>query len=221
MIRSLGTISVVCILALARLGCSDGNPGSPVQSGYTITGSLVFKKDITLPQGAEVVGLWLVSSGSPDYMYVYGRGTIDAAKKTFNITFDQAPPRPALNCYPLLQDSVYLGVGAICIVQKSGFQGKLSGDVEHMETGPTGKLLGVVNNMGLIFESGDYSGVDSTAWPRLFPAGYCMGRGVSPKPGKIFDTFEPISPAGLQMVVSDDIQDFEFTNWTLIRKLEM
>ena len=91
------TLLPLLFSALAMVGCSE-NPTEPNNDlPYTISGTLVDRTSKPVPGSTRVVVAWVVSSGSPDYTYVYGEGTLQEQVGTFSLTFDAPPPAAALN----------------------------------------------------------------------------------------------------------------------------
>src|SRR4051812_11294910 len=83
---------LVCaaLLAATLSACSYVaiSPSANEAGLFSIAGRIRFKKDVVVPPNARVLVVWSVSSGSPDYLYVYGEGTIRMADSTFKVVFD-------------------------------------------------------------------------------------------------------------------------------------
>jgi len=183
------------LFAVITAGCRDGTgPG-----GIVITGHIQNNKHTAIPANARLVVLWGVSSGSPDYSYVFGSGTIHRFNGTFSIRLDQPPPIEALNAGGL-------GVGFI-VVTTDAWE---DGDVITSSSQTTG-VLGLTGQHALIYV------VDSDAtqvrdWAGTFDTGYSVGVGVE-VPGEIFDQFVPASRSSPVLII-DDPSNIKVVNWT-------
>jgi hypothetical protein len=60
------------LLTVALAGCSDSTDSS---QGFVVTGTIQNNSQASIPPDARLVVAWGVSSGSPDYSYVFGEGT--------------------------------------------------------------------------------------------------------------------------------------------------
>ncbi len=157
-------------------------------SGFEVTGDVNTDKDVML--------LWTVSSGSPDYVYKFGEGTADG--ESFELSLDGDPPAEAINSY---------GIGvAIVSTIPDGMDipedGKLDGDI--VETYFDGNPL-ISNEKAIIFKSAG-EGLD---WSDDFSDGYTCGQCVRGGEGD-FDSFEPGSCDDFDLSVESDA----FCDWT-------
>ena len=182
--------------ALAMVECSE-NPTEPNNDlPYTISGTLVDRTSEPVPGSTRVVVAWVVSSGSPDYTYVYGEGALQEQAGTFSLTFDAPPPAAALN-------SSGLGVGIVLLTTDAELQ---AGD-DLGET--TSGIVGAAGEYAVIYLDSDPEEIGG--WPSDFRPGYSVGRDVD-LPGT-FDGFEPVRPSSIEIIV-DDPENIDFVNWT-------
>lgn len=199
--RSL-RISTALIAALFALSsCGDSTSPEP-PTPFTVSGTLSGPQLAALPAGSRVVLLWVVTSSSPDYAYVFGDGTIDAANGRFTMTIADRPPRAALNSYGL-------GVGIPVVVGPGASipTGRLD-DVAALQAA----ALGAAGNYAVIYTAAARpSQMTELAWVDAFPLGYGVGRGII-LPGT-FDGFEPVASTTIEIVI-DDMENIEFVNWT-------
>lgn len=206
------TLLAVCLLCVF-VACDkdEDTPVNPSPTGsLTITGTVQFKKNISVPSSAILSGVWVVSSGSPDYAYMFGRGTVNFGAGTFSITFDNPPPTEALNSYAPSRDLPPLGVGVIVL-------GDFASATPHKMADDEGQqFYGAVSNIGIIYIGGDpakYNDTSSsTDWPKDFPSGYGVGEGVDME--QTFDIFVPIPLRSFILTITDDPADITFPDWT-------
>jgi hypothetical protein len=188
------TALLASLLTVISLGCSDnGSPGE----GFVVTGTIQNNTGAPLPANTRLVVAWQVSSGTPDYSYVFGQGTVDAAAGTFRIQLDQSPPAIALN-------TGGLGVGIIVATTNQSIgTGDDIGEVQLSE------LVGAAGRHGVIFIG--QNGVQDREWATAFESGYGVGVGVDVVDD--FDRFEPADPSSVVLII-DDIANIDFVNWT-------
>jgi hypothetical protein len=190
----LRTALLASLLTVISLGCSDSNnPGD----GFVVTGTIQNNTGQPLPANTRVLVVWVVSSGSPDYSYVFGQGTVDAAAGTFRIQLDQSPPAIALN-------TGGLGVGVIVATTNQSIEN--GDDVEDVQLS---ELVGAAGRHGVIFI--DQNGVQDPEWATAFESGYGVGVGVDVVDD--FDRFEPADPSSVVLII-DDIENIDIVNWT-------
>ena len=205
--QRLVAIALVMLAVIFFADCSkDNTPVTPPSTTLlTVSGKVTLKKQITVPPAATFNVLWIVSIGHPDYVYVYGSGTIDFTKKTFTITFTQTPPDSALNNYT---STLGLGVGIMYLSELTPGPPRVIAEKEE------GAFYGAVTNADIIYIKGSPKEFTSPkfSWPASFPAGYSVGKGV--KDTGTFDTFVPVDPTTLELFISDDPADVEIPNWT-------
>ncbi|MEJ7727602.1 MAG: hypothetical protein WKG00_00125 [Polyangiaceae bacterium] len=149
-----------------------------------------------VPAAADVMVAWVVSSGSPDYVYSFGDGSISGATFVAGFATDP-PPDEALN-------NGLLGVGVILLVPPGTkpAAGKIMNwnDIED-------SLLGASDSHAVIYRaSGAVQG-----WPTSFPLGYSCG--VCVPMGMGFDDFEPVSCDQVEVTGGPE-SSLDFCNWT-------
>lgn len=211
--RLLTLLSIVALclgLVLAFGGCSshdDATTSHPTPL-FSVTGKVVVKSDLAVPDGARLYCGWMVSSESPDYTYVYGTGTVDMTTKTFRIDFTAAPPDEALNRVGTTRSR---GVGILAFML---YPGPTEGRMPSEGLPSTAALYGAVNNAAVIYVRHRDSALAARPddWIRRFQEGFSIGIGVDEAVG--FDSFEPAGDRPLELYISDDQDDFVFPNWT-------
>ncbi|MGE5801439.1 MAG: hypothetical protein ACM358_04215 [Gemmatimonadota bacterium] len=192
--RAFAFLSVLCFTVIAA-GCEDGTaPG-----GIVVKGRIQNNTDAVIPANARLVVVWGVSSGTPDYGYVFGAGTIHRFNGTFSVRLDQPPPSAALNAYGL-------GVGFIIVTTDPLTDGDSITNSSQM----TG-VLGLTGQHALIFVA-DTNSAQALDWAAEFDLGYSVGVGVK-VPGEIFDKFVPASRSSPVLII-DDPANIEVVNWT-------
>lgn len=183
---------VTAMVALVLASCSS-------DSGSSGGGQAAFSFSATAPAGSASATLavaWVVSSGSPDYTYSFGSGSLSGA--TFQVTFaTDPPPAEALNSYGV-------GVGLIVAYQAgtSVPQGKI--DFGALEP----KLLGLSARHAVIYKKADASTIE---WATQFPTGYSCGVCGPPPSGSLFDTYAPVDCSTVKL---DLTGTEESCNWT-------
>jgi hypothetical protein len=137
-------------------------PGGGEQ--ITVSGTLTNKTNQPLPSGTRVLVAWEVSSGSPDYMYVFGEGTIQEASNSFNLSFDGPPPARALNSYGL-------GVGMIFLTTNTSL--KVGSDPQSI---PESEIIGAAGQHSVIFLDRNPAELGTNiGWVSRFKRGYNVG----------------------------------------------
>lgn len=184
------------LLTTLIAGCSDSTDSS---QGFVVTGTIQNNTQAPIPPDARLIVAWGVSSGSPDYSYVFGEGTLDPVAGTFRIQFDQPPPAQALNLGAL-------GVGIIVVTTNQSLQ---TGD--DLSTASEADFIGAAGQYGVIFTTTPAEAAQYRDWAADFEAGYGVGVGVQ-VPGD-FDRFDPAASSSVVLII-DDLQNIEFVNWT-------
>lgn len=186
---------IFALLVFPLVGCDD-DP-EPKRS-IDVSGTIDNRTGATLPNPANqsrVVVAWVVSSGTPDYTYVWGQGTLTQSGESFSVRLDAPPPDSALN-------GGMLGVGLVIAVEGAGFE---NGDLTD-EDG-TG-IIGLAGQYAVIYVGEGSGGPD---WVEDFPEGYSVGVGVDVEGG--FDAFEPASAGSVELII-DDLANIDVVNWT-------
>ncbi len=190
--RSISTVLSISLLA----SCGDTSEPSVA---FTVSGSVLNNTQAAIPAAARVLVAWVVSSGSPDYTYVFGEGSINASAGTFEVQFTDPPPRAALN-------SGNLGVGIVVLTTNASI-----GQGDDLEDFPLADLIGAAPRHAVIYIDGDPQNVTFREWAHDFESSFNAGVGIK-VPGS-FDEFVPLSPSSIVLIV-DDLQNLEFVNWT-------
>lgn len=191
----LGMAAAALLLGTALAACGDDVVGP--DEALTVSGTVNNRSGVAIPQNARIVVAWVVSSGSPDYTYVFGEGTLRNGSSGFSVRFDEPPPPEALN-------SNGLGVGIPLLVAGSDIQPGM-----RLEDADLSSIRGAAGQYAIIYVADDPAGLQD--WVTRFPRGYSVGRGV--KRANQFDAFEPVAPGSVELIV-DDLENIEFVNWT-------
>lgn len=197
--RALLTLAAVFVTALAA-GCKGGGTGPT--DGFVVTGRLQNNKQAAIPAEARLVAVWSVSSGTPDYGYVFGEGTINRVTGTFRLRFDQPPPLQALNAGEL----------GVAFIVATTDQSLREGDI-ITSSSPLNGLIGITGQHAVIFVRSHDGAGQVRDWVALFDTGYSVGVGVKAPAGAVFDTFEPASQSSPRLII-DDPANIEVVNWT-------
>ena len=188
------TAVAAALLTAISLGCSDS--GGPAE-GFVVTGTIQNNTGAPLPANTRLLVAWVVTSGDPDYTYVFGEGSIDPAAGTFRIEFDDPPPAQALNLGSL-------GVGIAFATTNQAV-----GNGFDIGRSPPGELIGATGRHGIIF-IGDPA-IENPQWATQFNTGYGVGVGVDVE--NDFDRFEPAAASSVVLII-DDLANIDFVNWT-------
>jgi hypothetical protein len=183
--------------ALACFACSSSdNHEEGAETPDTVRGALVGS---TAPASGKVAIIWSVSSGSPDYAYVFGEGTSTGTR--YIVTPEGPPPEEALNRYGV-------GIGVLALFPKDTElpEGKLDEDAMP-------EPLGISQDHAIIWRAADATGPE---WSSSFPAGYSCGVCVRvPDSGDGvfhgFDSFEPEDCSKVDIAVGSS---GDACNWT-------
>jgi hypothetical protein len=193
--RTYGSLAAA-LVAAGSAACSDSPSSSPPPAGFVVSGTIQNNTGAPIPANTRLLTAWTVTSGSPDYSYVFGEGTIDAAAGTFRIEFDQPPPSAAIN-------SGGLGVGVVFATTNPAI---MSGT--RLEDQPEG-VIGLAGRYGVIYIVDPSTQLHD--WAGEFETGYNVGVGVDVQEG--FDQFQPTSPSTVVLII-DDLENIDIVNWT-------
>jgi hypothetical protein len=185
------------LFGAAVSGCLNGTDPS---TGFAVSGRIQNRTGRPIPADARLVVIWGVSSGSPDYSYVYGEGVIDRITGMFGVRFEGPPPAAALN-------NGVMGVGLVIATTDH-----LLKDGDSLPNRPpTFDILGVTAQHAVIFLASQPDTLQVPTWATAFDAGYAVGVGVK-VPGT-FDKFVPTSPSSALLII-DALTNIEVVNWT-------
>jgi hypothetical protein len=135
-----------------------------------------------------------VSSGSPDYAFKFGEGSVTGAK--YVVSLDGDPPAEALNRY-----GIGIGVLALVDAQVAIPEGKV-------DEATFDAVLGLSPRHAVIWRA---EGAQDLSWSGAFPRGYSCGRCVDAPEGETFDSFEPVECSGIEIQMG---QVDGVCNWT-------
>jgi hypothetical protein len=174
-------------------------PDANAVPGLTVSGTV---DEAVQGEGQRAAIIWEVSSGSPDYAYKFGEGTVTQGR--FSITLPGDPPLDAINSFGI-------GVGFV-VVLASGVMvpdGKIAADIFEKF------VVGISARNSVIWRAKSLAlpdpGPPPDWWPLGFPEGFACGV-CTPRPdGGSFDGFVPTSCAelGVSVPVTQDV-----CNWT-------
>jgi hypothetical protein len=143
------------------------------------------------PANGLTVVLWVVSSGSPDYIYKFGQGTSTGAQ--FIASFSTVPPPAAINSYGI-------GVGIVAVLPP-GTVIPADGMVDEMVIDGAG----YTTDHAIIYKTATATNL---SWTTNFPVGYSCGRCVRASSG--FDSFEVTTCSTVEV----DMTPTDVCNWT-------
>ncbi|WP_437585883.1 hypothetical protein [Sorangium sp. So ce1000] len=175
-------------------GGSSGEGGGGT-GGFTVAGTISGE---TVPEDAEVVVLWVVTSGDPNYSFNFGEGSVSGA--TFTVGFGSAPPREAL-------DKEGVGVGIVTLFPPG--TGVTEGKVSN-ETIQTA-LLGASARYAIIWRDPSAPGFD---WSESFPAGFGCGKCVLARRSDFFESFEPVDCSEVEIQAASGLDSLDLCHWT-------
>jgi hypothetical protein len=193
MIAPLRTAVTSSLLAASAIACGDDGPSD----SFVVTGTIQNNTGSPLPPNTRLLVVWQVSSGTPDYSYVFGKGTVDANAGTFRIQLDQPPPAAALNAGSL-------GVGVIVATTNQTVD-----DGGTIDDATLAEVVGAAGRYGVIYVAP--SGAQNPEWATEFDTGYAVGVGVDVV--NDFDRFEPADPSSVVLLI-DALENIDFVNWT-------
>jgi hypothetical protein len=210
----------VTLLALFTSGllaaCGTENAGGSAASATAVSVEARLGSAPAAP--SEALVLWGVSSGQPDYLYLWGRA--DVEHDSFKLALRGRPPAQAINSYGL-------GVGMIVIAARSA---GLHDGMQSKEDEPSlQQALGASEQQAIIYVDHDQAdayiesmSATTTAaereharehWLFDFPEGYSCGTGRAARSGETFDAYVPVDCSEVRVRLGD-LDTFEFPNWT-------
>jgi len=163
----------------------DGPFGGGV---FPLTGDVVGEA----PVNGIVVVAWIVSSGSPDYVYKFGHGT--STETQYMVSFSGDPPAAALNSYGV-------GVGILAILAPGTVL-----PADGMVQDPLFNGAKFATDYAVIYRATGTT--PPVTWMQGFPDGFACGRCVRAASG--FDTFEVTQCSGVQILMNP----LGLCNWT-------
>jgi hypothetical protein len=190
----LRTAVAASLVAAMVTACGDG--GGP-SDRFVVTGTIQNNTGAPIPANTRLVVLWQVTSGTPDYSYAFGQGTVDPDAGTFRIELDQPPPAQALNLGTL-------GVGLIVATTNQTL-----GNGGTIDDAALAEVVGAAGRYGIIYIGSD--GVQNPQWATQFDTGYGVGVGVDVVGD--FDQFAPASQSSVVLII-DALENIDFVNWT-------
>ena len=187
------------LLAFLFLSCESTTEPKKETDTFTVAGTIENTKGITLTDDMGIYVMWSVTSGSPDYTYVWGKGSFDKNKMTFKVELPLIPPEEALN-------NKTIGVGQVFLLKDKSLQeGKLPLQYDR------NKFVGATGWYAIIYKKND-STDSEIDWLPLFDKGFNIGVGV--EGSGTFDSFKPIEQGEKMKLIIDDLLKVKFVNWT-------
>jgi len=168
------------------------------ENPFVVSGAIRNRTSSPVTQGARVVVAWQVVSGTPDYLYTFGEGTVAPGGNSFEIRLTSAPPAEALNSFGL-------GVGVILLVTDGNLR---SG--QKLDGIPRTGVIGAASRYSIIYADRDPAKIGH--WVTRFPRGFSVGRGVKGAGAFDFESFEPVG-AGLVELIVDSLEKLDFVDW--------
>ncbi|MFT5355973.1 MAG: hypothetical protein ACI9KE_003194 [Polyangiales bacterium] len=187
------TVSLILLTSLLALGCEqDGSIGAD-----DLIAAITRTDDGSQPPtSGDAVILWTISSGSPDYEYIAGRGSLTSTG--FEVTLPASMPAEALNSYGI-------GVGIVLAFDT----GMALEDGRVPDTFEESTVIGATPNYAIIYVAPDAG--EGPDWANDFPTGFSCGVGVEGT--GTFDSFEPVRCDLVELQIGD-VESFDFVNWT-------
>ena len=216
-LQALQRFSCTAVVVAGLCACSESDaPGGSSASATSL--ALVQRLNTAPAADSEAVVVWTVTSGSPDYAYVWGRADVQGS--SFNLRLQAPPPAEAINSYGL-------GVGIVLIVPTSARirDGKQTDADEKLFA----QAVGASERHAILYVEPERTraAIEAMAskvtaeelqrarehWLFDFPAGYSCGAARQAAAGETFDSFAPEDCNEVQ-IRSGALDDFEFPNWT-------
>jgi hypothetical protein len=197
------TLLLLAMLATLSLVAACDTTGPADNSAlYTISGKLRFDSAMVIPTDTRVRVLFDVTSGTPDYAYIFGSGTVNLSDSTFKLVFTEPPPAEALNRYGL-------GVGAIVLLPGAIADGKVAGDTLDSLVH---QMVGLAEDYAVIYlgKSPDSVALERQ-WAGNFKNGFNMGKGI--RKTQEDDEFEPTEPNIIEILINL-IENLDWVDWT-------
>lgn len=183
---------------VAAAACTDNEP--PTAAVHTVSGFV----SSAVPSEAHVAAIiWEVSSGSPDYVYKFGEGTVTGDR--FSITLAGDPPAEAINSYGL-------GVGLVAVLMPGITlpEGRIAAGIAAADV-----LAGVSPRHSVIWrvETFDFGGATPPAdfWPLVFSPGLSCGACTPAPDGGSFEGFAPTACDGIQVTAFGTAETCDWT----------
>ena len=197
--RILGCLALAALGFFWHCGNTSPTPGqNEVGAKQQISGTINDLAGSNVNASTRVLVAWNVISGSPDYTYVYGEGSLDLAAKTFSVELPDNPPAEALN-------SSGLGVGLIIFTNDAQIKvgDKITGSLSIVGGAPAHSVI-------FIRENATNLATYSDGWPTRFVVGYSVGEGYD-VPNTVFDGFRPAANTGV--IAQTNLVAHPWVNW--------
>jgi hypothetical protein len=173
----------------------DAQTDAPIDAPIDSSGGGAFSVAGIVGTGAPATGstvvIWVVSSGSPDYIYKFGQGTSTGAQ--FIASFSTVPPAAAINSYGI-------GIGIVAVLAP-GTTIPADGMIDEMVLDGAG----FTTDYAIIYKTATATNL---SWTVSFPVGYSCGRCVRASSG--FDSFEVTTCSTVEV----DMTPTDACNWT-------
>ena len=168
---------------------------------FTISGTLNPVSETTIPGNTRVLVLWTVLSSEPEYLYVFGEGTLDFQNYTFVIHFDGPPPNEVMNQI----EDLSLGYGRVILTSNQKWHGQIFQDSFSRD-----EILGIAASDLILFIDGNVDSVPNVDWLKNVGQGFSVIREIKASSGS--ETFELVDPASMHIII-DDLDNIEIADW--------
>ena len=199
--------SLLLALSTILFSCDSTSNGTENSTSFLLTGIIENPDGISIPASAKLYGFWVVSSGSPDYIYQFGSGTVNTISNTFSIRLSH-PPASVLNANQL-------GVGYFMVFDAPLTEDTLDRDFPDSLLAE-GAFYGAINDRAIVYINGSPSTANyGRAWVTAFPftTGYNFAKGWYGDSTSLHDGFSPDSGTAV-LTINKDPRSFTFPNWT-------
>jgi TolB protein len=182
---------------------ATSTPQPPQVFPFVVSGTLSYRKQALVPEGARVVVVWLGGDAAGDEGYVFGEGTVNAVSGSFELMFDEPPPPEAL----YRDGSSTAGMGLLLLTTGQGFA-----DGSSLSESSVTDFLGASEHYVIVYVSGRFEGQEEEyGWLTAFRQGYSVGR-ERELSGTVLEELEPTDPTTVEVIV-DDPQNIEYPLW--------
>lgn len=177
---------------------------------FAMVGKIDNTLGTSLNNNMKVIAAWFGSNDDGDYMYVYGKGSIDVATNTFFIGFEY--DLPDLAVFKDKTSDFKMGIGYIFLVKNDIPVGMYSTHLDNRDIMES-QVIGAVENKGIFMQYSTTAVQPDGAWDWLkaFGFGWSFGEGVENNTGS-FDTWKPVAPFDL-ILRTDASDNLKFPNW--------
>ncbi len=175
---------------------------------FTISGPIVFEKNLRIPKNPTLAVFWK-AAGDVDSYFIWGKGTIDELTNSYTLKFDSYPPDSLIAKFYGCDGKV--GVGSIYLYSDAS----ASTDGQDFRGWVPLNTVGTVRNKSLIFLFGRFDAqncLTNVPWVNSFRGGFNLGDAVSTSPTSGY--YEPSrSGDAAPLVITDDLSSYVTPIW--------